>query len=106
VQKTNHLFRVLLSALLFAGIFGCAGHGNERRTTGEYVDDSWITSKVKTAFVKDRTLKTSDITVETSGGVVELSGWVSDPGDVSHAAEVASNVRGVTSVRNDVQVKY
>ena len=106
MQKTNHLFRVLLSALLFAGIFGCAGHANDRRSTGEYVDDSWITSKVKTAFVKDRTLKTSDINVETSGGVVELSGWVSDPGDVSHAAEVASNVRGVTSVRNDLQVKY
>jgi len=105
MPTANRYFRALFSVLLVSAVFGCAGHGRDRQGTGEYVDDTWITSKVKTAFVKDRTLSASQINVETSNGAVQLSGWVSDPGDVSHAAEVASGVTGVTSVRNDLQVK-
>lgn len=104
MQTVKHFFQVLFSALLISVILGCAGNSN-KESTGEYVDDSWITSKVKTAFVKDKSLKASEINVETYKGAVQLSGFVADPGDVSHAAEVARNVKGVTSVKNDLHVK-
>ena len=106
MQTARRLLSVLLSVFLVSALWGCAGHGNDRqKNTGEYLDDSWITSKVKTAFVKDKTLSSSDINVETNQGAVQLSGFVNDPGDLSHAAEVASSVKGVTSVRNDLQVR-
>ena len=82
---------------------GCASH--DKTTASQRADDSWITSKIKTAFVKDKTLSSSDINVETSNGAVQLTGFVNDPGDLSHAAEVAGGIEGVTSVRNDMQVK-
>ena len=104
MQKARHFFQMLFSAILVSMIFGCAGNAH-KESTGEYVDDSWITSKVKTAFVKDKSLKASEINVETYKGTVQLSGFVGDPGDVSHAAEVARSVKGVTSVKNDLHVK-
>ena len=104
MQTVKHFFQVLFSAVLVSVIFGCAGNSN-KESTGEYVDDSWITSKVKTAFVKDKSLKASEINVETYKGTVQLSGFVADPGDVSHATEVARSVKGVTSVKNDLHVK-
>jgi osmotically-inducible protein OsmY len=104
MQTVKHFLQVLFSAVLVSVMFGCAGNAH-KESTGEYVDDSWITSKVKTAFIKDKSLKASEIKVETFKGTVQLSGFVSDPGDVSHATEVASRVKGVTSVQNDLQVK-
>ena len=104
----KRVFQMLLSAALLSFVLGCAGTGHKetnKETTGEYVDDSWITSKVKAAFVKDKTLKASEINVETFKGTVQLSGFVSDPGDVNHAADVARDIKGVTSVKNDIRVK-
>jgi len=104
MQAVKRVFQILFSAVLLSVVLGCAGTAN-KESTGEYVDDSWITSKVKAAFVRDKTLKASEISVETFKGTVQLSGFVSDPGDVSHAAEVARGIKGVTAVKNDVQVK-
>ena len=104
MQKVKRVFQVLLSAVLMSVVLGCAGNA-QKESTGEYVDDSWITSKVKAAYVKDKTLKASEINVETFKGTVQLSGFVSDWGDVSHAADVARGIKGVTSVKNDIRVK-
>jgi osmotically-inducible protein OsmY len=104
MQAAKRVFQMLLSAVLLSVVLGCAGNAH-KESTGEYVDDSWITSKVKAAFVKDKTLKASEINVETFKGTVQLSGFVKDPDDVSHAAEVANGIKGVTSVKNDIQVK-
>jgi len=104
MQAVKRVFQVFFSAVLLSFVLGCAGNAH-KESTGEYVDDSWITSKVKAAFVKDKTLEASDIHVETFKGTVQLSGVVADPGDVSHAADVARGIKGVTSVRNDLQVK-
>jgi len=104
MQTARHFFQVLFSAILVSMIFGCAGNAH-KESTGEYVDDAWITSKVKAAFVNDKTLSASEIKVETFKGTVQLSGFVRDPGDVSHAGNVAREIKGVTSVKNDLHVK-
>ena len=105
MQPVNRFFSVMLSAVVLFAAMGCANHAHDKQATSQGADDSWITSKVKTAFVKDKTLSASDINVETNNGAVALSGFVNDPGDVSHAAEVAGSIDGVTSVRNDLHVK-
>jgi osmotically-inducible protein OsmY len=105
MHAVKRIFQMLFSVVFLSVVLGCAGNGHRGETTGEYVDDAWITSKVKAAFVKDKTLKASDISVETNQGTVQLSGLVPDPGDVNHATEVASSIKGVTSVKNDLQVK-
>ncbi|HET9405063.1 MAG TPA: BON domain-containing protein, partial [Burkholderiales bacterium] len=71
----KHLSAVLL-ALAFATVLGCAG-GPQKESTGEYVSDSWITTKVKAALVDDQLVKATEVNVETFKGVVQLSGFVS-----------------------------
>jgi osmotically-inducible protein OsmY len=73
--------------------------------TGEYVDDSVITSKVKAAIFNEPGLKVSEVKVETFKGVVQLSGFVSSRADIKGAVRVASAVGGVKSVTNDMQLK-
>jgi osmotically-inducible protein OsmY len=72
---------------------------------GEYVDDSVITTKVKSAIMGEPGLKVSEINVETFKGVVQLSGFVSSREDITSAVKVASAVSGVKSVKNDMQLK-
>jgi osmotically-inducible protein OsmY len=92
-------FLVLISLFL-----GCAPTAKQEGT-GEYIDDSLITTKVKTAILSEPSLKVSEINVETFKGVVQLSGFVRDAADIPKAAQVASDVKGVKSVKNDVRAK-
>ena len=92
----------LVLTLLTAG--GCAST-HKHEGTGEYVDDSVITSKVKAAILDEPTLSSAEINVETFKGVVQLSGFVLNKGDISKAAAVARSVSGVKSVKNDLQPK-
>ena len=78
--------------------------GNER-WTGEYVDDSVITTKVKTAIFNDPDLKVNEINVETFKGVVQLSGFVRSQADMDKAVQVARGVAGVKSVKADMRLK-
>ena len=73
--------------------------------TGEYVDDSVITAKVKAAIFNEPDLKVSEVKVETFKGNVQLSGFVSSRADIKGAVRVASAVNGVKSVTNDMQLK-
>jgi len=83
---------------------GCASTP-ERSSTGEYLDDTVITAKVKASLFNEPTLKSSEINVETYKGDVQLSGFVADPTDAAKAVEIARGIKGVTSVKNDVRVK-
>jgi hyperosmotically inducible periplasmic protein len=74
-------------------------------STGEYVDSSAITSKVKAALLGDSGLKSFDIGVETYKDVVQLSGFVNSEQVKAHAGQVAAGVSGVKSVRNNLVVK-
>jgi hyperosmotically inducible protein len=83
---------------------GCAATAT-RESTGEYLDDSAITTKVKDAIFREPTLKSSEINVETYKGVVQLSGFVSSPSNINKAVELAGAVKGVQSVKNDMRNK-
>ena len=83
---------------------GCAAT-RTHEGTGEYVDDSVITTKVKAAIFNEPGLKVSEVQVETFKGVVQLSGFVSSRDDIKGAVRVASAVNGVKSVTNDMQLK-
>lgn len=83
---------------------GCAGTAT-RESTGEYVDDSAITAKVKTAFIKDKLVKAGDITVETFKGVVQLSGFVDTSEEKARAGTLAAGISGVREVKNHITVK-
>ena len=83
---------------------GCAATAT-KESTGEYVDDSSITAKVKAAFVKDEVVKALDVKVETFKGTVQLSGFVDTAEQKSRAAELARRVNGVADVRNNITVK-
>ena len=92
-------FLVLMSLFL-----GCAPTAKQEGT-GEYIDDSLITTKVKTAILNEPSLKVSEINVETFKGVVQLSGFVSDAAAIPKAAQVTHDVKGVKSVKNDLRTK-
>jgi osmotically-inducible protein OsmY len=94
----------LLTFLLLASMWGC-GATQSREGTGEYVDDSVITAKVKAAIFNDSTLKVNEINVETFKGVVQLSGFVRSQADINKAVQVARGVAGVKSVKNDMRIK-
>ena len=97
-------FATLLCAVTLMGALGCAS-SRTHEGTGQYVDDSVITTKVKAAIMGEPGLKVSEINVETYKGVVQLSGFVSSRADINGAVRVASAVGGVKSVTNDMQVK-
>lgn len=91
-------------ALLYAFVLGCAA-SPKHEGTGDYVDDTVITTKVKAAILEDSTLKVTEINVETYKGRVQLSGFVSSRDQVERAAEVARKVKGVKSVVNDIRLR-
>ena len=78
---------------------------NDRIKAGKYVDDAWITAKVKALLVKDDGVKGLEVKVETYKGTVQLSGWVSNPTQIAQAERNARGVEGVKGVKNDLQVK-
>jgi len=90
--------------VLMATALGCAST-TRHEGTGEYVDDTVITTKVKAAILNEPTLKSTEINVETFKGVVQLSGFVSSSASESTAVKVASAVAGVKSVKNDMRLK-
>lgn len=103
MQQRKHFSAFFLTAVLVS-MLGCASTP-QQEGTGEYVDDAVITTKVKAAIFNEPTLKVSEIKVETFKGVVQLSGFVRSRADVVKAVKVASSVKGVTSVKDDMRVK-
>ena len=99
----NYLSAAFLTVTLLS-VVGCASTSTHEGT-GEYVDDSVITTKVKAAILDEPTLKVAEINVETFKGVVQLSGFVSSHAAESKAVELARGVRGVKSVKNVMRVK-
>lgn len=99
----KHL-RILLLAAFSALAVSCAG-SDTRSSTGEYIDDSVITAKVKTALLNSPKVSGLSIEVETFRGEVQLSGFVDTKEEREEAAKLARNVPGVRTVRNDIRVK-
>lgn len=102
-QLGKYLSAFFMAVTLMA-VVGCAST-TKQESTGEYVDDTVITTKVKAAILDEPTLKVFEINVETFKGVVQLSGFVGSQAAVGKASEVARHVRGVKSVKNDLRLK-
>ena len=103
-MRLANRFATFIFAVLLASLLGCAGTST-KEGTGEYVDDTVITTKVKAAIFNEPTLKSAQINVETFKGTVQLSGFVSSRTDINKAVEVARGVAGVTSVKNDMRLR-
>ena len=103
MKQIKRLIAVAL-AVVFVSVLGCAGNAKQE-STGEYVTDSWITSKVKASLVADSVVKATEVNVETFKGVVQLSGFVRSEEAKRQAVVVARNIQGVTSVKDDMRLK-
>jgi len=104
MKQLSKYLTALFLAVTLASVAGCAS-SPQHEGTGQYIDDTVITAKVKAAILDDATLKVAEINVETFKGVVQLSGFVNSQSDIDRAVVVASRVSGVKSVRNDMRVK-
>jgi osmotically-inducible protein OsmY len=103
MKIAQRLATMLFAASLIA-VAGCASTST-KEGTGEYIDDSVITTKVKAAIFNEPMLKSTEINVETFKGEVQLSGFVASPANGNKAVEVARGIKGVKSVKNDIRVK-
>ena len=103
-MKQLKYISAFILAITLATLLGCASTPKQEGT-GEYIDDSVITTKVKAAVFNEPGLKSAEIKVETYKGVVQLSGFVSTQEDINRATEVARGVKGVVSVKNDMRLK-
>ena len=104
MKQLNKFLSAAFLAVTLGSVVGCAST-SQKEGTGEYIDDSVITTKVKAAIFNEPTLKSAEINVETFKGAVQLSGFVNSQADINKAVEVTRSVSGVTSVKNDMRVK-
>lgn len=106
-SKIRLIAMMLLGALPLATWSDDAGKtaAGAESTPGQYVDDAAITTKVKSAFVRDEQVNALDVKVTTSKGVVQLSGFADNRKVIARAGEIAGSVKGVKSVKNDLRLK-
>jgi osmotically-inducible protein OsmY len=104
IQPRLHGQMMALALIATLGLTACASTARTEGA-GEYVDDTIVTTKVKAAILNESTLKSAEINVETFKGRVQLSGFVASPDDITRAVAVARQVKGVSSVANDMRLK-
>lgn len=104
MKQLNKILSAAFLAVSLAAVVGCASTAHQQGT-GEYIDDAVITTKVKAAIFDDPMTKLLEIKVETFKGEVQLSGFVSSQAAANRAVELARGVKGVTAVKNDMQIK-
>jgi osmotically-inducible protein OsmY len=104
-MKKRNMFISCLVLIVLVGTFVACASTAKQESTGEYVDDSVITTKVKALLAQDDFLKSFKISVETYKGTVQLSGFVNSQDAVNKAGQIARSVKGVRSVKNNLIVK-
>jgi osmotically-inducible protein OsmY len=104
MKKRKVFIGYLVLIMLVATFMACAS-SPKQESTGEYVDDSVITTKVKSLLAADDFLKSFQIGVETYKGTVQLSGFVNAQNAIDKAVEITRSVKGVKSVKNNLIVK-
>ena len=102
-RQARRLAQAFLLALSLATAAGCAATAT-RESTGQFIDDSVITAKVKAAILDRPTLKTREIQVATFKGTVYLRGIVASQATIDEAGRVARGVAGVKSVKNEMRL--
>jgi hyperosmotically inducible protein len=98
------LFVCLGLTTVMTGITGCAG-SRSQRSTGESIDDTATTGRVKAALHGDSQYKYPDVEVHTFKGLTQLSGFVASGEQKSRASSIAKGVEGVRSVENNITIK-
>jgi len=104
MKKRNIVIRYFVLVMLMVAFMACDST-SKQEGAGEFVDDSVITTKVKALLAEDDFLKSFQISVETYKGSVQLSGFVDSQQAVDKAGEIARGVKGVKSVKNNLNVK-
>lgn len=104
MKQLNKYFSAFFLSIALVSFAGCSSTA-EKESTGEYIDDSVITTKVKAAIFNEPTLKSLEINVETFKGAVQLSGFVTTQANINKAVSLARSVKGVVSVKNDMRLK-
>jgi osmotically-inducible protein OsmY len=104
MKKRNRFIGYFVLVMLMVAFAACAST-SKQEGAGEYVDDSVITTKIKSLLAADDFLKSFQIGVETYKGTVQLSGFVGSQKAVNKAVEISRSVKGVNSVKNDLIVK-
>lgn len=103
-MKPRYVLASVFTALTLVTATGCSVMRHQE-STGAYVDDTVVTTRVKTKFAQDSTVSAMAINVETMQGVVQLSGFAKSSDEKSKAEELARSVKGVVDVRNDIIVR-
>ena len=104
MKKRNGLVGYFVLVMIMFALVACAST-SKQESTGEYIDDSVITAKVKALLAADDFLKSFQISVETYKGTVKLSGFVGSQNAIGKAVQIARSVSGVKSVKNSLIVK-
>ena len=100
----SRIATVLLCTSVVFGFAACSSTPTQE-STGQYLDDTAITAKVKAAIFNDPTVSSAEINVETFKGTVQLSGFVLSADHMAKAVKLVQGVHGVRAVRNDMRVK-
>lgn len=104
-MRNNNLLSLMITGVIASTtVVGCAVT-REQSTVGEYVDDATITTQVKAKFAEDKTVAATSISVETLRGTVQLSGFAKTAAERSQAEAIASRVKGVKAVKNDIVIR-
>lgn len=103
-MKPRYVLASVFTALTLVTATGCSVMRHQE-SSGAYVDDTVVTTRVKTKFAQDSTVSAMAINVETMQGVVQLSGFAKSSDEKSKAEELARSVKGVVDVRNDIIVR-
>lgn len=98
------LARLVAVILTVSFVSACAG-SRTQSSTGEYLDDSVITSKVKAKLLEDKEASGLAVNVETFKGVVQLSGFAKTEVERQKAVQLARSVGGVKDIKNDILLK-
>ncbi len=104
MSTISKLTQIVVVALMVTLVSACAGTRTQS-STGEYLDDSVITSKVKAKLLEDKEVSGLAVNVETFKGVVQLSGFAKTQAERQKAAQLARSVGGVKDIKNDIQLK-
>ena len=104
MKKGNIVIQCLVILMMIATLAACAAT-RTHESTGGYVDDSVITTKVKSLLAEDDFLKSFQISVESFKGTVQLSGFVNSQKAIDKAVEIVRSVKGVKFLKNNLIVK-
>jgi osmotically-inducible protein OsmY len=104
MKYLNSVIPAFMLALALLSATGCASTPKSEGT-GEYVDDSVITTKVKAQLFDEPNLKSMQISVESFKGIVMLSGFLTSQADINRAVEIARQTTGVKSVKNEMRLR-